>query len=694
LQAIYLIAPMKKLLYTLFFLLIFSIAKPQVQQKIDSLEAILPSMQAEARSEVLLMLSGLYQSVSLEKSLEYDFENVEIQKNLGRIKDLSGIFNNIGVTYYLMGDYGKSLDYFGQSLTLREQFYDTANIVKTLNNLGVISQISGDFQKALAYFNKSLMFKIKLNDTLSIAKTLNNIGVLYKDVDEFDDAERFISQALDYYKALDNQAGIAAALNNLGQVFDERKSIDTAMIYYFQSLEIKRQLHDDRGIANTLNNLGGNSMAKGMYGEAEDYFIEAVKIRKTIGDNFGLASSLNNMGSLYFKKGKYGEAEKMFLESNTIAESEHLIGIEQRNFDGMSKLYEAKGEVVKALHYHKEYSKYRDSTFHIDLQDRIAALKVQYESEKSKRENTVLRQENEIQELKISNAQKERAQFITIIIFLFFASVLVILFLQYRNHRKLNSQLKQHNHELEIRVKERTHELEEANATKDRFFSIIAHDLKSPFNGLLGFADLLYNDFDELSDQEKKQFLGIIKNSAINIYKLLENLLQWASSQTGRISLNPEKLDLGLLITNIIEGNNLVYSKKRIETQIGIKSAKFAFADEETINTVLRNLFSNAIKFTPNDGKIEFFVDDHHSESGKNEIIVRVKDSGVGIKKEDIINLFDLKKKIRTAGTEKEIGTGLGLILCKEFVEKNGGQLFVESEPGKGSVFSFTLPCG
>jgi len=693
LQAIYLMGLMKKLLYTLSFLLIFSIAKPQLQQKIDSLEAILPSMQAEERSGILLELSGLYQSVSLEKSLEYDFENVELQKKLGRIKDLSGIYNNIGVSYYLMGDYGKSLDYFEQSLILREQFNDTANIVKTLNNLGVISQISGDFQKALAYFNKSLMFKIKLNDTLSMAKTLNNIGVLYKDVDEFDDAERFISQALDYYMALGNQAGIAAALNNLGQVFDERKSIDTAMVYYFRSLEIKRKLHDDRGIANTLNNLGVNSMAKGMLGEAEGYFMEAVKIRKKIIDNFGLASSLNNLGSLYYKKGKYKEAEKLFLESNTIAENEHLIGIEQRNFDGMSKLYEAKGEVARALHFYKEYSKLRDSTFNVDLKDRIAALKVQYESEKSKRENTVLRQENEIQELKISNAQKERVQFITIIISLFFASVLVIVFLQYRNHRKLNNQLKKHNRELEIRVKERTRELEEANATKDRFFSIIAHDLKSPFNGLLGFTDLLHDDFDELSDQEKKQFLGIIKEGATNIYKLLENLLQWASSQTGRISLIPEKLDLGRQITNIIKGNELVYSKKRIVTQMLVKSTNFAFADKETINTVLRNLFSNAIKFTSKDGKIEFFVDDHHSESGKNEIIVRVKDSGVGIKKEDIVNLFDLKNKIRTAGTEEETGTGLGLILCKEFVEKNGGQLFVESEPGKGSVFSFTLPC-
>ncbi|MCF8364486.1 MAG: tetratricopeptide repeat protein [Bacteroidales bacterium] len=683
---------MKKLLLIIGLLTLSYVSMAQLPGKIDSLEVLLPEKTGVERSEILMQLSGLYQSSNPQKSLEYDLENVEIQKNLGSIKNLSGTLNNIGISYYLMGDYGKSMDYFEQSLILREQLNDTLNIVKTLNNLGVIAQTSGDFTKALEYLNRSLIFKLDLNDTLSIAKTLNNIGVIYKDVNNFDDAGKFLNQALDFYQAVNNFSGIAAAYNNLGQVFEALKLSDSALVYYQKSLEIKRQINDERGIGNTLNNLGMIQLSKGLDKAAETYFMECVNIRKRIGDNFGLASTLNNLGNLYFGRKNYSKAEAMFFESNDIATHENLLGIQQRNYAGLSRLYEQTGKMNMAFTYYKKYAEARDSVFDMDLKNQIADLKVKYESEKSKRENEMLRQENEIKDLKISNGQKERMQFITGIISLFFASVLIVLFLQYWNNRKLNAQLQLHNRQLEVRVKERTRELEEANATKDRFFSIIAHDLKGPFNGLLGFADLLFNDFEMLSEQKKKEFSGFIKESASDIYKLLENLLEWASSQTGRIQLSPEKLDVAEIISETIKANQLMLHNKRIEISKQINTSHLALADEDTIKVVIRNLLTNAIKFTPKGGRINFTVEDFPHETAGRKIIIKLKDTGVGIKNSDIRNLFNLKEKFKSPGTEKESGTGLGLILCKDFIEKNGGELFVESEPGVGSTFSFTLP--
>lgn len=679
---------MKKQLLLKFLLFLSISVCAQSSRTIDSLELLLPDLKGAERTNVLMELSALYQPISLEKSLEYDLENATLQEEIGNINMLSGILNDIGVTYYLMGDYGKSLDYFEQSLQLREQLLDTVNIVKTLNNLGVISQITGNFWKALEYLNRSLLFKLDLNDTLSIAKTLNNIGVIYKDVYEYDDAGRFLRQALNYYLAVDNASGIAAAYNNLGQIFEQRHQLDSALYYYRESLEIKRMINDEIGIGNSLNNIATIYLAKDQDGKAEGLFMEAMEVRKQIGDDFGLASTLNNLGNLYLKWDEYSDSEEKFFESNQIAIRDSLLGIQQRNYSGLSKLYEKTNRPALALEFYKKYSATRDSVFNEDLKKQIADLKVQYETEQSKRELELLRRENEIQELKLENSQRERIQFITGIVSLFFASVLFFLYLQYRNNKKLNRQLKKYTLELEVRVKERTRELENANAAKDRFFSIIAHDLRSPFNGLLGFAGLLHNDFDKLSENEKLEFSGLIEESASGIYRLLENLLEWASSQTGALHLTPEKLDIGHLIAETIRANKTFEDNKNITSESKVITSRLAFADEDTLKTVLRNLHSNAVKFTPRGGKIKFSVDDY----GDKELIVSVSDNGVGIRKDDIKNLFNVQKKHRTEGTEKETGTGLGLILCKEFVEKNDGKLMVESEPGKGSTFSFTLP--
>jgi signal transduction histidine kinase len=414
-----------------------------------------------------------------------------------------------------------------------------------------------------------------------------------------------------------------------------------------------------------------------------------------------LASALNNLANLYLKQNNYAQASDFFTQSNLIAENEKLHGVVQRNYEGLSSLYERSGKTQKALEYYKKYALSKDSVFTNELKQQIADLKVQYETEKSNRENQVLRkqliQQQEIQELKTANALQERNQFVGIIILLILTSIIVSLYLHYRNSRKLKNQLQEHNKTLELRVAERTRELQEVNATKDRFFSIIAHDLKSPFNGLLGFSNLLYDEFDVLDMEQKKEYTTIIRDAATDIYRLLENLLEWASSQTGLIKIETQKIDIAALIHEIIQAGKPMQVGKKIETKVEIKSKKLALADVDTVKTVLRNLYSNALKFTPNHGTVIFVVEDYESRKEKPHIVIRMVDNGVGIKKEDVKNLFTLDKKVSTAGTNLETGTGLGLILCREFVEKNGGQLWLESESDPnaakpGSIFSFTLP--
>lgn len=233
-------------------------------------------------------------------------------------------------------------------------------------------------------------------------------------------------------------------------------------------------------------------------------------------------------------------------------------------------------------------------------------------------------------------------------------------------------------------------QLKESNSTKDRFFSLISHDLRGPFSSLLGFSQLVLDDFENLINQsvELKQYLVTINSSAKNVYNLLNNLLQFSRFQTGRYNFNPVRFNLSdLIIRNIelLKGNAL---KKEIEIENNVCKDCFISADQDMIGSAIQNLLTNSIKFTSRGGKVCICS----SVKDKKEIEIIVEDNGIGMSEETLAKLFRIDIIQTTAGTEKEAGTGLGLLIIKECVEKNHGRITVESTPGKGSKFIITLP--
>lgn len=236
-------------------------------------------------------------------------------------------------------------------------------------------------------------------------------------------------------------------------------------------------------------------------------------------------------------------------------------------------------------------------------------------------------------------------------------------------------------------VKKYTEELKQLNVTKDKFFSIIAHDLKNPFITLLGFSDLLISDFGEFTDEEKIYYITEMKKTAEISHNLLQNLLHWSRSQTGRIEFNPQKLDLHDVIFSNAELLKASAERKQIKILSEIPRFTFVSADEDMLNTIIRNLLTNSLKFTNKNGKIEI-----NCTHQNNDLQIFISDTGVGMNDKVKANLFRLDVNQSTFGTEDEAGTGLGLILCKEFIEKHGGTISVESEVGKGSKFCITLP--
>lgn len=239
----------------------------------------------------------------------------------------------------------------------------------------------------------------------------------------------------------------------------------------------------------------------------------------------------------------------------------------------------------------------------------------------------------------------------------------------------------------ETKIQKYAKELQYLNSNKDKFFSILAHDLKNPFFSLLGYAEMLEKSYEEFTDEERLEYVHNIISISKRSYQLLENLLEWAGSQNGRIEYQPVTFNLGKLVNDALYLINPLAINKSIGIINGIKGSLVAYADTNMIRTVLRNLVTNALKFTDPRGTIQL-----NAEESKHHIKIIVQDNGKGMDSESLKEIFRNDVNHKSLGTLNEEGTGLGLIICKEFVEKNGGQINVESTLGEGSKFIFTIP--
>jgi signal transduction histidine kinase len=395
----------------------------------------------------------------------------------------------------------------------------------------------------------------------------------------------------------------------------------------------------------------------------------------------GLSESYNNLGVWYYQEGKLDEAVR-YLEQGLAAGRESQMQNQiRRSAEFLSLCYQQRGELSQALEYKDLYigiqdfiQRDKDEHTLVDAQNRYTLNRKQLQIEKLETDRA--QRDKEIQ------AQKKVRNFLVAVVVLG-AVVALLIFYLYVQKQRSNKRLQAANE----RVQQQNVQLQELNATKDKFFSIISHDLKGPLNSLTSFSGLLINHTDSLSKDEIKMLAKDLDKSLKNLFALLENLLEWSRSQTGNIEFNPESFDLTALLQQNKELLTAQAQNKNIGIQVNTSTPYYVNAHKHSVNTVIRNLLSNAIKFTPAGGTITL-----EAKENKGQLLVSVKDTGVGMPKEVLQKLFRIDTKHSTKGTADEKGTGLGLILCKEFIEKNGGTIWVESEVGKGSEFLFTLP--
>ncbi len=667
---------------------------------IDSLENLLYKQikHDTIRVNLLNETSDKLHRVDIDKTLKYAKEAGELADKLSFTKGKAESLRLIGIYYEKKSDYLKALEYYKNSLEIFEELGNKKGISSCYNNIGIIYWYQGDYFRGLEYYQKSLKISEQLGDKKAISKCLNNIGLIYSYQSNYSKALEYYKKSLKLYEEIGDTSGISFSYNNIGIIYGSQGDYPKALEYFLKSLKIRESLGDKRGISYSYYNIGENYMFQGDYSYALKYFQKSLKINIEIGNKSMEALNYVGLGSLYLELKKpikaYNYSKKAYTMAEEIKESELI----KKSSEILAKSSEVLGLYKEAYKYHVVFKTMNDSLYNEENIQKIAGLEHQYIYEKE-------RQETELEQAKkdaihAEEAKRQKTVINAFILGLVMMTGLIIVILwSFTQKRKANrilagqkQKIEDTNKELSQQKKEIqifSRKLEIANQTKDKFFSIIAHDLKSPFNSILGFSDLLLENHKEYDEDKREQLIKYIKGSSQSAYNLLENLFKWALSQSGKIKFSPEKLDLKSIVNDVIAAAGGYAKNKEISILNNINFNEFVYVDENMIRTILRNMISNSIKFTHKSGKITI------SSSNQNDIgflKVTISDTGVGMDKNQINDLFCIDKNTSKKGTEGEKGTGLGLILCKEFVEKHGGKIWAESEEGKGSKFIFNIP--
>jgi signal transduction histidine kinase len=681
---------MKKIIQVFFYFLCPLLIFSQEPQSIEDLKKELKNVKVDTlKTLVNLKIAKLFIDNNELDSAFFYINNSLTNKNSNNLKNqIAESIAAIGKAYRADNEFQQAIHYYTKAVEVFKEIGNKEDVSILYNWIGYsyINIYAED--KAIEFYLKSLEICKEIGNESSMAMNYLDIGNLYYQQEHFQNAKKYFQDALTIYEKLEDTLSIASSYINLGNAFSDNMEYDIGIDYYKQSLIIYQQAHDNYGVATNYNNLGDVYLQTGKYILAEDYFLKAIEIGIELDENELLGVVYVNMADLNSQLKNHNQVIDYAKKSLKISSGTGMMDVELTNLKFLADAYEALGNEAEALVFLKRHNVLRDTLLINDKAKKVQLFNALNELDKSQYTISDLSTKNEIAELKI--ATEKKISYYLIIAIAIFAFLLIVLINQQTSKKKAYNLLEFRNYQINKmndEIQEQRDYLNQLNKTKDRFFSIIAHDLKNPFNSIKGFTELLIDNNDEYDQEKQLKFLRIIKESTNKASVLLNNLLIWANSQSGNLNYTPKRIELVKHVLDVVSLLEIQAIKKEIDIYNNIDHNLSVLADENMLNTILRNLISNAIKFTKQQGEIKIL-----SEINENMVEITVKDNGVGISEKDIETLFNLDEKNTNVGTANEQGSGLGLILCKDFIEKNGGKIWVKSVEGVGTEFVFSIP--
>jgi signal transduction histidine kinase len=680
---------MKNSVIILFYLGFTSILLGQETAEINKLKKELQQELVDtSKVTIRLKIANLYLKTKPDSSLVNLSKALELAKKSVHQLKIAQVYNKFAYFYENTGNFKDAIKNYNEAFLIYEKLKDKKRIARTYNSLGI--NYSGLYaeDKAIENYLKSLNLNKEISNENGIASNYTNIGNLYYNEENYDLAEKYFRDALLIYEKLKDKYGISSSYTNIANALADNGKVEEGLNYYKKSIAIEEELGDQYGIAINYNNIGDSYMNLQQYKEANEYLYKAMKIADSLGERDLQAIVLLNIAEVENKRKNHQKAIYAARESYAIADLIGNLDYKSENLLQASIAYEGLGENALALERLKQYTTIKDSLLKMDRAKKIKLFNTLNELEKSQYTITDLSKTSE--EAQLNYEKEKKYTHFLIIAIVIFAFLLILLIQQNASKKKAFSLLEFKNyqvHKMKDEIDGQSNKLKLLNSTKDKFFSIIAHDLKNPFNSIAGFTELMIEN-NEIYDAAKRlKFLKIIKGSTAKVSSLLDNLLIWASSQSGNLKFNPKNINLAYQVAGVISFLEIQAINKDISILNMVEKNVHVNADENMLDTILRNFISNAIKFTQPKGEIQIY------SSLKNDFVeITVKDNGVGMTDVEIAAIFNVDEISSTLGTSNEQGSGLGLILCKDFVESHGGKISVESVVEEGSEFKFTLP--
>ena len=596
-------------------------------------------------------------------------------------KGLGVYYTNKGLLFHKRGQVDSCIESYKQAEIIFRKLQDQNGLISIYNNLGLLNQSLGKYHEALSNFQDAYSIMQSINHKNSVATCLKNIGVMHYKLKNYQTAQEYIKQSLEIATANNLQTDVAKGLIMLGNIAIQRHHHEEAEQNFLLAHSICKNLNYLPGIATCEINRGNLHIRKKEYESAMLLAKSAYDKFEQLNDKPNMAICLNSLGVITARQQNISASTYYYEKSLALQKefgSQNQITTMYKN---LADAYSLINNYKAAYHNLKNYTQLHDSIFNSEKHRVIAELETQYKTERNKK--TI-----ELQQAEIAKQQSEKQLLIVFI----FSMVIAITALAWgffhkqkanKEIQKQKAEISEKNKLLEIQKRE----LQSTNATKDKMFSIIAHDLRGPIGSLKSFVDLLADNNKILETTKGLKYLKTFQNSANSTFTLLDNLLYWAKNQQGTMDYCPEQHSIKSVIEENFDLLVPLAKQKEIEFIINSDNGSLARFDKTMIGIVVRNLMANALKFTPSNGTVEV-----STRTRENEILISVKDTGVGIPIKNQYKLFDEEIPYSTIGTGNEKGSGLGLILCKEFITKNNGRIWFNSTPGEGTEFCFTIP--